>query len=76
MVSLILFGVFFLLLFLNIPIGLSLGISSVAALLYEKLPLSLIHSTALSAVPLEFCWQFRFLFSAVMSWKRAASPAA
>ena len=49
MVSLILFGVFFLLLFLNIPIGLSLGISSVAALLYEKLPLSMIPSNLYSS---------------------------
>lgn len=76
MVSLILFGVFFLLLFLNIPIGLSLGISSVAALLYEKLPLSMIPSNLYSSTGKFVLLAIPFLFSAVMSWKRAASPAA
>ena len=44
MVSLILFGSFFVLLLLNVPIGLSLGISSVAALIAENLPFSMIPS--------------------------------
>ncbi len=49
MVARVLFGIFFLLLFLNIPIGLSLGISSVAALLTEQLPLSMIPSNLYSS---------------------------
>ena len=40
MTALILFGIFFLLLFLNVPIAISLGLSSVAALAVEGLPVS------------------------------------
>ena len=40
MAALILFGVFFLLLFMNMPIAFALGISSLAVIMYE---LSLIH---------------------------------
>lgn len=39
MTALILFGVFFLLLFMNMPIAFALGISSLATLMYEGLPL-------------------------------------
>lgn len=49
MVALILFGSFFLLLFLNIPIALSLGMSSIITLLYEKLPLSMVPSNMYSS---------------------------
>lgn len=49
MVALILFGSFFLLLFLNIPIALSLGVSSIITLLYEKLPLSMVPSNMYSS---------------------------
>ena len=49
MISVILFGAFFLLLLLNVPIGLSLGISSVAALMFEKLPFSMIPSNLYSS---------------------------
>ena len=42
MIAFILLGVFFILLLLNVPIAISLGISSVAALLFEGLPLSII----------------------------------
>ena len=49
MVSLILFGSFFVLLLLNVPIGLSLGISSVAALIAENLPFSMIPSNLYSS---------------------------
>ena len=40
MTALVLFGLFFLLLFLNVPIAFSLGIASVAALFSESLPVS------------------------------------
>lgn len=40
MTALVLFGLFFLLLFMNVPIAFSLGISSVAALFVESLPVS------------------------------------
>ena len=49
MVALILFVSFFLLLFLNIPIALSLGMSSIITLLYEKLPLSMVPSNMYSS---------------------------
>lgn len=49
MVSLILFGSFFVLLLINVPIGLSLGISSVAALIAENLPFSMIPSNLYSS---------------------------
>ena len=44
MVALILFGSFFVLLLLNVPIGLSLGVSSILTLLYENLPVSMVSS--------------------------------
>lgn len=40
MTALVLFGLFFLLLFMNVPIAFALGISSVAALFVESLPVS------------------------------------
>ncbi len=49
MVGLILFGSFFLLLLLNVPIGLSLGMSSILTLLYEKLPVSMVSSNMYSS---------------------------
>lgn len=49
MSGLILFGAFFILLMLNIPIGLSLGISSILTLLYEKLPVSMVSSNLYSS---------------------------
>lgn len=49
MAGLILFGAFFVLLLLNIPIGLSLGISSILTLLYEKLPVSMVSSNLYSS---------------------------
>lgn len=49
MAGLILFAAFFLLLLLNIPIGLSLGISSILTLLYEKLPVSMVSSNLYSS---------------------------
>ena len=49
MLALILFGMFFLLLLLNVPIALSLGISSVCALLYDALPLAIIPNNLYSA---------------------------
>ena len=49
MLSLILFGVFFLLLFLNVPIALALCVSSICALLHESLPLAIIPNNLYSA---------------------------
>ena len=48
-VTLILFGTFFVLLFLNIPIGLSLGISSIVTLIAQDLPLSMVPSNLYSS---------------------------
>ncbi len=42
MMTLILFGIFFALVLLNVPIGVSLGLSAVAGLLYADFPLSII----------------------------------
>lgn len=42
MAGFILFGSFFILLLLNVPIGLSLGTSSILTLLYERLPVSMV----------------------------------
>ena len=75
MVSLILFGSFFVLLLLNVPIGLSLGISSVAALIAENLPFSMIPSNLYSSTGKSlYCWPFPSLSWAATSWKRAGSP--
>ncbi|POP32173.1 TRAP transporter large permease [Lactonifactor longoviformis] len=49
MVALILFGSFFVLLLLNVPIGLSLGVSSILTLLYENLPVSMVSSNLYSS---------------------------
>ena len=49
MAALILFGVFFLLLFMNMPIAFALGISSLAVILYEGLPLMPIASNLYAA---------------------------
>lgn len=49
MVGLILFGSFFILLLLNIPISLSLGMSSILTLLYEKLPVSMVPNNMYSS---------------------------
>lgn len=49
MTGFILFGVFFILLLLNIPIGLSLGISSILTLIYEKLPVSMVPNNLYSS---------------------------
>lgn len=49
MLAFILFGVFFLLLMLNIPIALSLGMASVCALLYDALPLAIIPNNIYAA---------------------------
>lgn len=49
MVALILFGAFFVLLLLNVPIGLSLGVSSILTLLYENLPVSMVSSNLYSS---------------------------
>jgi tripartite ATP-independent transporter DctM subunit len=49
MVGLILFGSFFVLLLLNVPIGLSLGVSSILTLIYEKLPVSMVSSNLYSS---------------------------
>ena len=50
MAAIILFGIFFLLLFMNMPIAFALGISSLAVILFEGLPLMPIASN-LYAVP-------------------------
>lgn len=42
MMTLILFGIFFALVLLNVPIGVSLGLSAVAGLMYADFPLSII----------------------------------
>lgn len=49
MTAFILFGVFMGLLLLNVPIALALGFSSVAALVYEELPFSMIPSNLYSS---------------------------
>lgn len=49
MTALILFGVFFLLLFMNMPIAFALGISSLATLMYEGLPLLPVASNLYAA---------------------------
>ena len=49
MTALILFGVFFLLLFMNMPIAFALGISSLAPLMYEGLPLLPVASNLYAA---------------------------
>lgn len=49
MAGLILFGAFFVLLLLNVPIGLLLGISSILTLLYENLPVSMVTINMYSA---------------------------
>ena len=49
MLALILFGIFFILLFLNVPIATSLAMSSICALLYEVLPLAIIPNNLYSA---------------------------
>ncbi len=49
MVALLVFGLFFLLILFNIPIGLSLGFASVATLYYEELPFSMIPSNMYSS---------------------------
>lgn len=49
MTALILFGVFFLLLFMNMPIAVALGISSLATLMYEGLPLLPVASNLYAA---------------------------
>lgn len=49
MAALILFGIFFLLLFMNMPIAFALGISSIATLLYEGLPLLPVASNLYAA---------------------------
>lgn len=49
MSALILFGIFFLLLFMNMPIAFALGISSIATLLYEGLPLLPVASNLYAA---------------------------
>lgn len=49
MSALILFGIFFLLLFLNMPIAFALGISSLATIFYEGLPLLPIASNFYAA---------------------------
>lgn len=49
MTALILFGVFFLLLFMNMPIAFALGISSLATLLFEGLPLLPVASNLYAA---------------------------
>ncbi len=41
-ISFILFGTFIILLFLNVPIAISLGLSSVAAMLAGGIPLSML----------------------------------
>ncbi len=47
--ALVIFGSFFILLFLGVPIALSLGLSSIITLLYENLPLSIIPANMYSA---------------------------
>lgn len=49
MTALILFGVFFLLLFMNMPIAFALGISSLATIMYEGLPLLPVASNLYAA---------------------------
>jgi len=49
MAALILFGIFFLLLFMNMPIAFALGISSLAVIMYEGLPLAPIASNLYAA---------------------------
>lgn len=49
MAAIILFGIFFLLLFMNMPIAFALGISSLAVILFEGLPLMPIASNLYAA---------------------------
>ena len=56
MAALILFGVFFLLLFMNMPIAFALGISSLSVILYEGLPLLPVASNSTRPRASSCCW--------------------
>ena len=73
MAGLILFGAFFVLLLLNVPIGLLLGISSILTLLYENLPVSMVTICTPQPANL-YSWRFLSLFWEEISWRRAVFP--
>lgn len=74
MAAIILFGIFFLLLFMNMPIAFALGISSLAVILFEGLPLMPIASNLYAATSKFVLLAYPSSSWAATSWTRAASP--
>ena len=77
MINLILFGSFFVMLLLNIPIAVSLGMSSIFALLFSSSPLTVVPTNVYSGMAkfLLIDWLFRSLSCPATSWPRRASRA-
>lgn len=70
----IMLGVFVVLLFLGAPIALSLGMSSLLAILYNGTGINVIAGRSTAASASICCWPFRSSSSRATSWPKPASP--
>ena len=62
MMAVVLFGLFFVMVFLNIPVAVALGVSSLAGLTMGGFPLTTLTDTMYSQSENSLCWRFHFLF--------------
>ena len=69
MISAVLFITFFVLLILNIPIAICLGLSSVAAILYSGTSLNIVATNMYSGIS-KFFLQFHSSYYLVILWQR------
>ena len=76
MVSAVLFITFFVLLVLNVPISVCLGLSSAAAILYSGTSLTIVATNIYSGISNSCCWRFRFSYYPEISWRRRGFPRA
>lgn len=75
MSAVLLFGIFFALLFLNVPIAMSLGVSSIITTMAVKPAMMSTIAANLYSSPIPmFCWRSRSSFLPATSWTSAAYP--
>lgn len=70
MISAVLFITFFVLLILNIPIAICLGLSSVAAILYSGTSLNIVATNMYSELVSSYFLQFHSSYYLVILWQR------
>jgi len=74
MMTLILFGFFFVLVILNVPIGVSLGLAASIGLIYADFPLSVIPGIMYSGTGKFALWLFLSLSWPALSWTTLLFP--